>query len=132
MKKFAIVVFSLWVLLACGRLFNNYYALIKEEGRFFFLTDNERREELFECYPLVQKINSVSASPYTLVYYGNDGFCFFTLRYYLYPNRVIFYQGHDYEEGNNEILVSQKELALKSRKLSAVVQGKVRNYYIYK
>jgi len=80
---------SIWFLLAFLRTIINLGKVI-EDGRLFLVSDNQKREELLKCYPVVSFLKNKVGRNSDIALYTQDGACFFALQYYLYPARIYW------------------------------------------
>lgn len=102
-NRIIFIVILLWFLLAIVRLITNFANMIYQDSRFFAMNDSEKREELLPCFPIAEYFKKEKAQ--RILYIGRDGFCFFTLRYYLYPAKIyISLKNKDYLKGYDYLL----------------------------
>lgn len=88
-RKIIIIVVSLWVLLSVTRVFVNITKFLMFDLASVFHQEQVKREKLLPCYKVALYLSEFIGKEESLyINYPNNGLCFFTLRYYLYPVRV--------------------------------------------
>lgn len=88
-RKIIIIVIFLWVLLSFMRVFVNITRFLMFDLNSVFHQEQVKREKLLPCYKVAQYLNEfIGKEESVYINYPNNGLCFFTLRYYLYPIRV--------------------------------------------
>lgn len=88
-RKIITIVIAVWVIISITRVFINFTRFLMFDLNFVFLQEQTKREKLLPCYKVALYLNEFISNEETLyIDYPNNGLCFFTLRYYLYPVRV--------------------------------------------
>lgn len=125
LKATYIIVF-LWLVLSVARLIFGYSKLIAEDISFLFVSTEEKRQMFHPCYSLTKYLDNLNSEK-RIMYIGDDGFCLFTLRYYLYPTEVHLGPGNP---ETFEYVIAENEQTNISKLMKKVIIDK-KEIYIY-
>jgi hypothetical protein len=92
LPKAIIGILVIWLVVALLRTLLNIGKTV-EDSKYFFVDDVSKRNQLFTCYPIVTYLKNKIDRTSAIALFSNDGYCFFTLRYYLYPSHVYWSAG---------------------------------------
>jgi len=128
-KKLIVFVIAIWLTLSFVRVVNNYIELIRNDSEYFSMNLQEKRNRLFPCYPLVEYFKSQGAR--NILYVGSDGFCYFALRYFLYPSKIVIVSEANVKYSGFDHILSDTLISNEKKLINKIlIAGKYK--FIYK
>ncbi len=97
-----LILLLLWIGISFARTFYNLSKLGIEERKWYFLTDEEKREMQFEDrHRFFRFVQVYTKKGSNILFYTHDGMAYYLGRYYLYPTTVIWGENQYAIWGNN-------------------------------
>lgn len=85
------ILIVIWVLLAITRTAYNFTKLLSEERYWFFLSNEEKKHELYgDPYEIFKSVDTLTEKNDSILLISSDGWPFFYGRYALYPKKVYW------------------------------------------
>lgn len=86
-----LILLLLWIGISLVRTFYNLSKLGIEERKWYFLTDEEKREMQFgDRHRFFRFVQVYTKKGSNILFYTHDGMAYYWGRYYLYPTTVIW------------------------------------------